>query len=193
MTQEVKRARVGVIQIVTIAICAALVGVTAILSSFVTFVPGLSFFYIPIIIEPLFGAWFGPWGVIGSYLGGIIYQPFYGISPIYGVIIGFADAFLAFTTYIGFRALKADPALRTRRDWAVAFTFGSIPALIFQALIYNLTLIPVGWYTMEWATGEGWGLTFIADIVANFPWYLILLKALSGFIKRSSLYVEGWR
>jgi len=27
----------------------------------------------------------------------------------------------------------------------------------------------VGWYTLEWAVGEGWWLTFVADIVANFP------------------------
>jgi len=189
--QEVKP-RFGVIQAVTIAICAALVGVTAILSSFVTFIPGLSFFYIPLMLEPLFGSWFGPWGVIGSYIGGFIYQPFYGISPVYGFIIGLSDAYPAFMTYIGFKAFKADPTLKSKKDWAVAFVFGSIPSLIPGALLYNLTLVPVGWYTVEWAYGAGWLLVSIQQIIANFPWYLILQKTLSGFVTRSALYVKGW-
>ena len=87
---------------------------------------------------------------------------------------------------------KIKKALKSKKDWGVAFVFGSIPSCLLQALIYNLTLVPLGWYTVEWALGEGWLLTFIADCVANFPWVLILFKALSGFIKRSPLYVEKW-
>jgi len=192
MTAEIKRVRVGVIQVVTIAICAALVGVTAIMSSFVVFVPGIAFFYIPLMIEPLFGSWFGLWGIIGCYLGAIIYQPFYGLSPMFGFIAGISDAFLAVTALIGFRVFKADPALKSKKDWAVAFTFGSVPALVIGSVLYNLLLLPVGWFTFEWAVGPGWWLTFIGNAVANFPWYLLLSRALSGFIKRSAMYVEGW-
>jgi len=92
----------------------------------------------------------------------------------------------------GMSNFKIKKALKSKKDWGVAFVFGSIPSCLLQALIYNLTLVPLGWYTVEWALGEGWLLTFIADCVANFPWVLILFKALSGFIKRSPLYVEKW-
>ena len=154
MEKEAARPRFGVMQIVIMAIVAALVTVTAILSAFVTFVPGISFFYIPLGLEPCFGAWFGIWGVLGAYLGGFAYQPYYGIPILYGAVIGTTDAWGALMALILFKGLKADPALRTGRDWLVAIvTFAvTVPT---QGFIYNLQLVPLGWYTLEYVLGEG--------------------------------------
>jgi hypothetical protein len=191
MEKEAAAPRFGVMQIVIIAVCAAVISVTAVLSSFVTFVPGISFFYIPLMLEQPFGGWFGVWGVIGSYLGGFLYQPFYGIPILYGAVIGLTDALPAVFGLIAFKMFKADPSLRKVKDWVIAVVFCYLINGPVVSILYNLTLVPLGWYTVEYAIGEGFLITMSVNWVVQAPQFIILL-ALSPFIKKTPLYIEGW-
>ena len=191
MEKEVTRPSVGVMQLVIVAIVAAIVTVTAILSSFVTFVPGISFFYIPLGLEVAFGAWFGIWGVIGSWIGAFLYNPFYGIPILYGAVTGISDSIGAWMGLIAFKLLRADPSLRKPKDWIICIVICLVIANPLEALVYGLALVPLGWYTVEYAIGEGWIIMTMMDWIpfaTQFPVLLIL----SPFIKKTPLYIDGW-
>ncbi len=186
-----KRA-VGVIHIVTLAL---LIGIGFVVGAFgsISFPLGfgVNFFWTGIAVQQVGSIWFGAWGV----LAGIIF-PFFSNAvagtPFY-VSAAYIPANLlqAFLPAWAFRQYKADPRLKSGRDYLILFlamlvssAFGALwsTLVVLRSFgLLNTDSVPLfiwGWF----------GGNMVAGIVFNF----ILMKALSGVVIRTTAFVKKW-
>jgi len=141
---------------------------------------------------PALGAWFGPWAVIGGILSGVLYSPFWGMPLHFGFISGFSDAWLAFLTWITFKATKVNPELKTIKDYLAYIVFIVLIAIPTEQLLYTLMGAYIfGFYPTN-VIIEVTIATMPGALIGGIPISFVLLKALSGYIKRTPLYVKGW-
>jgi len=141
---------------------------------------------------PALGAWFGPWAVIGGILSGVLYSPFWGMPLHFGFISGFTDAWLALISWIAFKALKANPELKSIKDYLVYIVFIIFVDIAIEQLIYVLMSAYIfGFYPTN-VIIEVTIATMPGALIGGIPISFIFLKALSGYIKRTPLYVKGW-
>lgn len=77
---------------------------------------------IPIMIP--FALWFGVWGVIGAYVGCAIGGILKGIAipVVFPWVVN--DILMTGIPLLAFRFLKADPELKTKRDFTIFIIFG---------------------------------------------------------------------
>lgn len=141
---------------------------------------------------PVFGAWFGPWAVIGGIISGVLYAPFWGMPLHLGFISGFSDAWLAFFPWILFKALKVNPELKSLKDY-LAYFVGIVGFTVTsEQLFYNvLSAYIFGFITPDLIIPYTI-VTIPGALIGTFPLSLILLKGLSGYVKKTALYVKGW-
>lgn len=193
IAEEVTRPRgIRVIHLVIIAVVAAINTIASAAATVVQPFPGKAFIYLPVAIMPVFGIWFGPWAFIGGVLSGILYGPFWGLPPHFAFISGLSDAYLALIPWLAFKALKADPDLKTIKDYAAYFIIVVAITATSEQLVYNAMCA----YIFGFITPDLLIAFTIAAIpgalIGTFPLSLMLLKGLSGYVKRTPLYVKGW-
>lgn len=181
-----------VVHLALIAVVAAVNTVAAVAASVVQPVPGIAFIYLPMGIMPAFGIWFGPWAVIGGVISGILYAPSYGMAPHLGAISGTSDAMLALIPWVIFKLTKTSPGLPNKRDYAVWAFFVALLTPLVELFYYNLLEVYVfGWLTWD-AFWPAYITAGIGGLIVSFPLSLILLKVLSPYVTKTSLYVKGW-
>ncbi len=181
-----------VVHLALIAVVAAVNTVAAVAASVIQPFPGLAFIYLPYGIMPAFGVWFGPWAVIGGVISGVLYAPSYGMAPHLGAISGTSDAMLALIPWLAFKAMKTNPRIIRKLDYAVYVIVVVFATTLLELLYYNLLLVYVfGWLTWD-AFWPAYISSGIGGLIAAFPLSLILLKVLSPYVMSSSLYVKGW-
>lgn len=190
--QPGERRSVGVIHIV---ITALLIGIGFVVGAFgsITFPLGfgVNFFWTGIAIQQVGAIWFGLWGVIAGaifpfFSNAIAGTPFY-VSLAYIP----ANAMQAFLPAWAFRYFKADPRLRSVRDFAVLLgamivssAFGALwsPLVVLRSFglltTDSLPLFIFGW--------------FAGNVLAGLVFNIILLKALSGVVIRTTAFVKRW-
>jgi hypothetical protein len=190
--QPGERRSVGVIHIV---ITALLIGIGFVVGAFgsISFPLGfgVNFFWTGIAVQQVGAIWFGAWGVLAGaifpfFSNAIAGTPFY-ISLAYIP----ANAVQAFLPAWAFRRFKADPRLRSGRDYGillaamiVSSAFGALwsPLVVLRGFglltTDSLPLFIFGWF----------GGNVIAGIVFNF----VLLKALSSVVIRTPAFVKRW-
>jgi hypothetical protein len=190
--EEGERRSVGVIHIVILAL---LIGIGFVVGAFgsISFPLGfgVNFFWTGIAVQNVGAIWFGGWGVLAGaifpfFSNAVAGTPFY-VSAAYIP----ANAVQAFLPAWAFRYFKADPRLKSWRDYGIllgAMVISNIFGALYSPLVVlqgfglltadSLPLFIWGWF----------GGNMLAGIVFNF----ILLKALSGVVIRTPAFVKGW-
>ncbi|MEM3506941.1 MAG: hypothetical protein QW589_08370 [Candidatus Bathyarchaeia archaeon] len=192
MEEVIRPKGVRPIHLVLIAIVAAINTIASIAATVIQPFPGKAFIYLPVAVMPVFGIWFGPWALIGGILSGVLYAPFWGMPIHFGFISGFSDAYLGLIPWIAFKALKINPELKTIKDYLAYFIFIVGITVTSEQLVYSaMSAYIFGFFPPSMIIA----VTVAAipgALIGTFPLSLILLKALSGFVKKTPLYVKGW-
>jgi hypothetical protein len=187
-----ERRSVGVIHIVILAL---LIGIGFVVGAFgsISFPLGfgVNFFWPGIAIQQVGGIWFGAWGSIAGaifpfFSNAIAGTPFY-VSLAY-VPANFVQAFLPAWA---FRQFKADPRLRTGRDYMILLV-SMVVSDLFGALWSTLVVLrSFGLLTTDSIPLFIWGW-FGGNLLAGIVFNFILLKALSGVVIRTTAFVKRW-
>ncbi len=187
-----ERRPVGVIHIVLLAL---LIGIGFVVGAFgsISFPLGfgVNFFWTGIAVQQVGAIWFGAWGVLAGaifpfFSNAIAGTPFY-VSLAYVP----ANAVQAFLPAWAFRYFKADPRLRSRRDYLILLA-AMIVSSAFGALWSPLVVLRgFGLLTAESVPLFIWGW-FGGNVLAGLVFNFILLKALSGVVIRTQAFVKGW-
>ncbi|MGB9521440.1 MAG: hypothetical protein ACPL6F_01665 [Anaerolineales bacterium] len=190
--QPGEKRSVGVIHIVILAL---LIGIGFVVGAFgsISFPLGfgVNFFWTGIAVQQVGSIWFGMWGVIAGFIfpffsNAIAGTPFY-VSLAYipaNLVQGLLPAW-------AFRYFKADPRLKSGRDYLILF-LSMIVSSAFGALYSPLVVLKgFGLLTTESVPLFIWGW-FGGNVVAGIVFNFILLKALSAVVIRSSAFVKKW-
>ena len=190
--QPGERRSVGVIHIV---ITALLIGIGFVVGAFgsISFPLGfgVNFFWTGIAVQQVGAIWFGGWGVLAGaifpfFSNAIAGTPFY-VSLAYVP----ANALQAFLPAWAFRYYKADPRLKTRRDYLILLA-SMIVSSAFGALWSVLVVLRgFGLLTTDSVPLFIWGW-FGGNLVAGLVFNFILLKALSSVVIRTPAFVKKW-
>jgi hypothetical protein len=190
--QPGERRSVGVIHIV---ITALLIGIGFVVGAFgsISFPLGfgVNFFWTGIAVQQVGPIWFGGWGVLAGaifpfFSNAIAGTPFY-VSLAYVP----ANAIQAFLPAWAFRQFKADPRLKSGRDYGILLV-SMIISSAFGALWSTLVVLRgFGLLTTDSVPLFVWGW-FGGNVVAGIVFNFILLKALSGVVIRTPAFVKKW-
>ncbi len=192
---DVEEGEVRGIGVIHIVITALLIGIGAVVGAFGGFtLPlgfGVNFFWPGIAVQNVGGIWFGLWGVIAAALFPIISNGITG-TPIY-VSLAYipANAIQSLLPAWAFRQFKADPRLRSGRDYGIflaAITISNILGALWSTLV---VLRGFGLLTTESVPLFIWGW-FGGNEIAGIIFGIILLKALSPVVIRSRAFVKRW-
>lgn len=190
--QPGERRSVGVIHIVILAL---LIGIGFVVGAFgsISFPLGfgVNFFWTGIAVQQVGAVWFGGWGVLAGaifpfFSNAIAGTPFY-VSLAYVP----ANAVQAFLPAWAFRKFKADPRLKSGRDYLILF-IAMVVSSAFGALWSPLVVLRgFGLLTTESVPLFIWGW-FGGNVIAGVVFNFILLKALSAVVIRTPAFVKRW-
>lgn len=190
--QAGEKRSVGVIHIVTLAL---LIGIGFVVGAFgsISFPLGfgVNFFWTGIAVQQVGSIWFGMWGVLAGIIfpffsNAVAGTPFY-VSAAY-IPANFVQAFLPAWA---FRYFKADPRLKSGRDYLILFV-AMIVSSAFGALWSPLVVLrSFGLLTTESVPLFIWGW-FGGNVIAGLVFNFILLKALSAVVIRTTAFVKQW-
>lgn len=178
-----------VISGVTAGVCIVL-ALFAIILVPVPGLPSASGFWIPAGFYFVFTLWFGIWGALGGHIATFIAMGYFSGYTLHIWLDGGLGDFIApLVTLIIFRALKADPELKTKKDWVTWIISVPISSLICGLWVHSVNLAfgiitPPFWWI-------GVITYFLGDSAAVFIVGTPLLKTLSKYVKASPVYVEG--
>jgi|SRR5450759_2370656 hypothetical protein len=187
-----EKRQVGVIHIV---ITALLIGIGFVVGAFgsISFPLGfgVNFFWTGIAVQQVGPIWFGIWGVIAGtifpfFSNAIAGTPFY-VSAAYIP----ANLIQALLPAFAFRFFKADIRLNSGRDFAIligAMVVSSALGAMWSVLV---VLRSFGLLTTNSIPLFLWGW-FGGNVLAGLVFNIILLKALSPVVIRSTAFVKRW-
>jgi len=187
-----ERRKVGVVHIV---ITALLIGIGFVVGAFgsISFPLGfgVNFFWTGIAVQQVGSIWFGLWGVIAGtifpfFSNAIAGTPFY-VSAAYIP----ANLFQAFLPAFAFRYFKGDIRLNKGRDFVILISAMVISSAVGALWSVLVVLRSFGLLTTNSVPLFLWGW-FGGNVVAGLIFNIILLKALSGVVIRSTAFVKRW-
>lgn len=187
-----ERRKAGIVHVVMMALFIGIGIVVGTLGSLAIPIGFVSLFWPGQAVQALGGIWFGAWGVIAGMFFPFISNALSGSAPIPVSAAYLPANFLqGFLAAAGFRWLKADPRLRTWRDWAVWVVIGVLAANFLGAFwgTYILTWFGLITEAARPTALFGW---FIGNSVPSLIFGSILLKYVSPMILRSKTFVKGW-
>lgn len=179
-------------KIVLTGVCGAIIGILAFYAAItVTIIPGVAAIYPATAFEVVFGAWFGIWGAIASYLGLLIAGTLGGWFPLpIGVFVSLSDFWMAMVPAILVRYTKFSVNELTVgaviKFVIVTIVLGSLPG----SLYYNYINLQIGivpdweafWLAVfAWNFGNAVIITFVA---------VPLLRFFSVTVQRLDLFIE---
>lgn len=173
-----------------------LICINALLAKFAVFSfaegPGISSFYIVVALMVVFTLWFGMWGAIAAYAGCFVGAGLLsGIPADVNVIWSLADFWQVLIPLFAFHALRADPALTSRRDLVIVLIFGVFLNNLCGALWGSLTLVFAG--LIPWS---GFGSALYAWWMGNMIVSLILLPPIlyifTPIVRTHDLFVKKY-
>ncbi len=152
---------------------------------------GVNFFWTGIAVQQVGPIWFGIWGVIAGtifpfFSNAIAGTPFY-VSAAYIP----ANLIQALLPAFAFRFFKADIRLNSGRDFAIligAMVVSSALGAMWSVLV---VLRSFGLLTTNSIPLFLWGW-FGGNVLAGLVFNIILLKALSPVVIRSTAFVKRW-
>ena len=155
--------------------------------------PGSSGLYFAVAFMIAFALWFGGWGVLAAYLGGIIGAGWVGGIPL-GVNLywSLADVWQVLIPLAAFKAFDADVGLRTRRDFLIFLCFGWLLNNAVGAG-WGATMLAVGGLVSSWndvpGIFSGW---LIGNLIVTILITPLLLRFLTPHIRNAGVYVKGY-
>jgi len=180
-------------QVAIMAFSAAVYGVLNWISAAFQTIPGASLIFPATAAATAFGIWFGVWGVIGVIIGTIVSNPAWGTPFVVGVAAALlANDMEALIPALAFRSLRIDPSLGSWKSLGGYIVFGAILNTLACSVIGMLIYAAVGWYTLDFAFLVGIWFWWVADTLAAIILGIPLLKGLSPYIMRTSLYHQGF-
>jgi hypothetical protein len=177
--------------IVIAALCGAIHAILQIISTFFTPIPGLSVFYPPSGFGAAIGIWFGFWGWLGAVLGTLFSAPYWGYSIPVALMFGILTPWEVLIPAILWRIARLDPELKEKRSLLIFILAVAVVGTFLDALFGMIISIGIGWYTPEFAFTIAIWPWWLADLVAAMVLGIILLRALSSYVKKIGLFYEG--
>lgn len=184
--------------LIYIAFLFLLICINSLVGKFVVFTfefaPGVSAYYLVVVVMIAFTLWFGMWGAIAAYIGCFIGAGLLSsIPPSIGVFWSLADFWQVLIPFLACRSFRVDISLKTRRDLVMILLFGGV--------INNL--LGAAWGSVSLALGgmipwSGLFPTFYAWFIGNAVICLVLLppllRLMTPRIRQHELFVRGyWR
>jgi len=141
-------------------------------------------------IQSVGGIWYGGWGGIAGAVFPLISNAISGAAPL-PVSLAYIPGNLAQAIVggIAFRLLKADPRLRTGKDWVVFTVFGIILSNAIGAAWGSGVLLLFGLISADAfpVTFIGW---FLGNSIASWVLGVVMLKYISPIVLRSKTFVK---
>ena len=163
---------------------------------------GVNFFWTGIAVQQVGAVWFGAWGVLAGTIFPIFSNVLSGLplgsstaaaaTPMYVSLAYIPANFIqAFLPAWAFRRYRADPRLRSGRDFLVLLA-AMLVSSAFGALWSPLVVLRgFGMLETESLPMFVWGW-FGGNMVAGLVYNFVLLKALSPMVIRSKAFVKKW-
>lgn len=162
---------------------------------------GVNFFWTGITVQQVGAIWFGAWGVLAGTIFPIFSnmisgQPFDLATAVTGAPLFVSLAYIpanflqAFLPAWAFRHYRADPRLRSGRDYIILLA-AMVVSSAFGALWSPLVLRMFGMLGSESLLLYMWGW-FGGNVVAGLVFNFILMQAFSSLVVRSTVFVRRW-
>lgn len=162
---------------------------------------GVNFFWTGITVQQVGAIWFGAWGVLAGTIFPIFSNMITGLpvdpastvtgAPLFVSLAYIPANFLqAFLPAWAFRHYRADPRLRSARDYIILLA-AMVASSAFGALWSPLVLRAFGMLESESLLLYMWGW-FGGNVVAGLVFNFILMQAFSSMVVRSTAFVRGW-
>jgi len=152
---------------------------------------GVNYFWTGIAVQQVGAIWFGAWGVLAGTIFPVLSNGIAGTPLFVTAAYIPANAVQSFLPAWAFRKFKADPRLKSLRDYTVLLAtmiISSAIGALYSPLVVlrGFDLIPSESLPLFF---WGWfGGNVVAGLVLNF----VLLKALSPVVIRTSVFVKRW-
>lgn len=188
------RVEFGAKQLVIIALSTAVYSILMWFSAAFQVIPGASLIYPATAAAIVFSMWFGLWGALGAYFGTIIGGLAWGTTVIVSLVGGLHDMIEgiipALIFYLLSKKLKKD--LSDWKSFFVYLVFGCIINTLFNAFVGNMNYVLWGYNSMDYALTIGLWPWWLADAVAAIVLGIPLLRFMTPFIMKTSLYHQGF-
>lgn len=174
--------RPGIIHVVMMALFAGVGIVVGTLGSLAVPVGFVSAFWPGQAVQAVGSVWFGYWGGIAGALFPLISNLLSGSAPL-PVSIAYLPANFAQSMAAGwaFRVFRADPRLRSGRDWLVWIGIGVIAANLFGSLWGSNVLVVFGLVTRA-AWLKIWAGWFVGNTLPSLILGSLLLRFVSPLV-----------
>lgn len=143
-------------------------------------------------IQSVGSIWFGMWGGIASFVFPIISNAISGSAPLPVSLAYIPGNFLqGMMAGFAFRMLKADPRLKTAKDWWVFIIFGVLACNIIGAGWGSSVLRLFGLISpaSQLTVFIGWCL---GNSIPSFVLGVILLKYVSPLVMKTKTFCKGY-
>jgi len=164
-------------------------------ASGISVIPGMTLFYTPAAFIYVATMWFGVWGLLGALFGSILQGPFYGYGYLIGMLFAGPDMLGALIAGIALRRkiLNFDLTLKDKKSLGLWILFAAIIGPAAEAVTGTPFFVyPLGWYTPEFAATYGVVAWWVGDFTAVVIIGTILMRALSRYMVKTSLYHKGF-
>jgi len=180
------------VRVATLAMCTAVMATLCTLGGFIMgVVPGIPIGFCPAVpVMVPFALWFGVYGVMATYIGCLFGGLMKGFPATIAIPWTIADVIEAAIPLLAFRLLKADPALKTRRDWVVFLAFAWLINGLVSSLFGSVAPVWLGMWTWN-AVFWIWIQYFACTLVLVGAITPAILKTSTEFLKRTRAYVKG--
>ena len=170
--------------------------INALLAKFAVFsfavAPGVSSFYIVVVLMIVFAIWFGMWGAVAAYVGCFVGAGLLsGIPMDVSLYWSLSDFWQALIPLLAFRYFHVDPALTGRRDLLIVLLFGVLLNNLCGAVWGSLTLALGGvipWNTVGSAMYAWWLGNIIVCLVLLPP----VLYLFTPFVRSHELFIRAY-
>ncbi|MEM2005605.1 MAG: hypothetical protein QW705_01095 [Zestosphaera sp.] len=181
----------GVVHVVVFVFLSALGALSATLSSFLQVSYGISWFYLAVVIQILGGVWFGLWGVLAGVFFPIVGDLTGGIPISISISLLPANLVQSLIPALAFRLLKADPRLRSSRDWITFIMSCVIFNNVLGAYLGTTAMLSWGFITGEIYYGvmASW---FLGNVLPAVSVGVPVLKGLSPMVVNHRAFCKGW-
>jgi hypothetical protein len=179
-----------------IGITVFLIIVIALLSAFAIVpapsLPGVSALYIAVGFMIAFTLWFGDWGAIATYAGGLIGTAMTSGIPLFILFyVLLANLWQVMIPLTAFRYFNADPGLVTRYDWKIYLIFGLLVNNLVGAIWGAGTLLMGGIISTDQVL-LAFSVWFGGNLLVTLVITTLLLLFVTPRLRHSPYLVKKW-
>ncbi len=182
----------GIVHVVMLALFTGIGIVVGTFGSLAIPIGFVSAFWPGQAVQAIGGIWYGMWGGIAGTIFPFISNSLSGSAPL-PVSLAYVPANFVQSMAAGwaFRAFRADPSLRTSRDWWIWIVWGVLAANLFGSFWGSNVLVFFGLVTRAaWPTvWAGW---FVGNTIPSVVLGSIILKYVSPLVVQTRGFTKGY-